>query len=409
VNAPFFIARRYLISRKTNNAINIISWISVFAVAVGTAALIIILSFMNGLTGLVKDLYNSFDADIEITAVQGKTFRPDSLQMIRLGEIDGVRFIDFSVEDNALIKYGDKQSFAVVKGVGDDFFKMTALEGQIEDGSPILKASDGNYIVLGKGINYQLGINIHNKFIPVQLFSPKKGNAAVFTQEEGLLEEQVIPGGYFTINDEFDYKYVLVHREVAQRLFDCENEVSAIEVAFETAASPEETKKAIQQVMGKGFNVKDRYEQNKTLFSTLQSEKLIVFIVLVFILLVATFNIIGSLIMLMMEKKNDMRTLLNLGADEIFIRKIFHAEGMLIVLAGATSGLILGLAFCFLHLQFGIITMQALGREIPYPMNILFSDFLLIFLVVLTIGWIAAWFPVKFFIRKIHPRTEAIV
>ena len=329
MNLSFFIARRYLISRKTNNAINIISWISVFAVAVGTAALVIILSFMNGLTGLVKDLYNSFDADIEVTRVYGKTFQPDSLMIKKLHDINGIQFIDFSVEDNALLKYGDKQTFAVVKGVGDDFFKMTKLESQIEDGNSVLKARDGYYVVMGKGLNYQLGINIHNKFSSLQLFSPKKGNAAVFTPEDGLIEEQVIPGGYFTINDEFDYKYVIVHREVAQRLFDCDNEVSSIEIALASDASPQDTKDAIQAVMGKDFQVKDRYEQNKTLFSTLQSEKLVVFIVLVFVLLVATFNIIGSLIMLMMEKKKDMRTLLNLGADEKFIQKIFHLEGML--------------------------------------------------------------------------------
>lgn len=402
MNTPLFIARRYLVSKKSNNAINIISWISVFAVAVGTAALVIILSFMNGLTGLVKDLYNSFDPDLEITVVRGKTFIPDSSKILKIQSLPGVRMLDFSMEDNALLKYRNQQAFALVKGVGDNFFRMTALSGQIEDGQAVLQAREGNYIILGKGLTYQLGVNIHDQFNAVSLYSPRRGNAATFSAEESLNQEQAIPGAYFSINDEFDYKYVLVHRSVAQRLFDAGEAVSSLEIALEPDADAEEVKSSVSGIMGKNFAVKDRYEQNKTLFSTLQSEKLIVFIVLIFVLLVATFNIIGSLLMLMMEKQKDMSTLQNMGANTYFIRKIFLAEGMLIVFSGAMTGLILGLGFCLLHQRFDLVTMDALGRVIPYPLQMLWTDFALIFLVVLGIGGLAAWLPVRIFTRKIR-------
>ena len=400
MNTPFFIARRYLVSKKSNNAINIISWISVFAIAVGTAALVIILSFMNGLTGLVKDLYNSFDPDLEISAVRGKTFVPDSSKILKIKALPGVRMLDFSVEDNALLKYHDRQAFAVVKGVGDNFFRMTELAGQIEDGQAVLQSADGNYMILGKGLTYQLGVNIRDKFNAVSLYSPKRGNTSVFSPDENLIQEQVMPGAYFSINDEFDYKYVLVHISLAQRLFDCAGAVSTLEIDLEPGADETTLKKEIAAILGDDFVVKDRYEQNKTLFSTLQSEKLIVFMVLIFVLLVATFNIIGSLLMLMMEKQKDISTLRNLGADAGFIRKIFLNEGMLIVFSGAMVGLMLGLGFCLLHQHFELVTMAALGREIPYPMQMMWTDFALILLVVLSIGGLAAWLPVRIFTAR---------
>jgi lipoprotein-releasing system permease protein len=401
LNIPFFIARRYIVSKKSNNAINIISWISVGAVAIGTAALVIILSFMNGLTGLVKDLYNSFDPDIEITTVKGKTFIPDSLTVQKIRNIPGVKYLNFSIEDVALVKYGDKQTIATVKAVGEDYIRMSGLDGRMEDGFPVLKASDGYYIIMGKGIVYQLGVNVHDKFSRVSLFTPKKGRAAVFNPEDALIEEKLQPGGYFSINDEFDFKYVLIPIESARTLFEYEKEISTIDIGLDDDRRSDEVQSKIKTIVGEGFYVKNRFEQNKTLFNTLKSEKLIVFIVLAFILIVATFNIIGSLIMLIIEKKKDIVTLNNFGAGIKLIRKIFMTEGLLITLTGAISGLLLGTAFCILQDKFHLVTLEGAGTVTSYyPVDMQPGDFVAVIIGVFSIGVLAAWFPVRFLTKE---------
>ncbi len=401
MNIPFFIARRYLVSKKSNNAINIISWISVGAIAIGTAALVIILSFMNGLTGLVKDLYNSFDPDIEVSAVMGKTFIPDSSNIEKIKQIPGVKYLNFSIEDIALVKYGDKQTVATVKAVGEDYLHMSGLEERVEDGFPVLKASDGNYMILGKGIVYQLGVNIHDKFTPVSLFAPKKGRTAVFNPEDAFTEEKLQAGGYFSINDEFDFKYVIVPLEAAQSLFEYEKEVSTIDIGLEDEKMSDAAQSDIKGILGDDFIVKNRFEQNKALFSTLKSEKLIVFIVLAFILIVATFNIIGSLIMLIIEKKKDIVTLNNFGANIKLIRKIFITEGLLITMTGALTGLILGTVFCVLQDKFHLVSLEGSGTVTSYyPVKMVASDFVAVVIGVFVIGVFAAWFPVRFLTKE---------
>ena len=387
-------------SKKSNNAINIISWISIIAISIGTAALVIILSFMNGLTGMVKDLYNSFNPDLVISSVKGKTFTPDSLKTKKIIMLQGVRNMSYSIEENALVKYGERQTFALVKAVSPEFFSITGMEKRIEEGIPTLKGKDGNYIIPGKGIVYELGINIHNKFFPVTLYAPKRGNAASLTPEEALSEESLIPNAYFSINDEFDFKYVLVDLKVGKSLFGYNNEVSTIDLDLVEGETSENIKNDISKILGEGFRVKDRFEQNKLLFTTLQTEKLAVFLLLIFILIVATFNIIGSLIMLIAEKKHDLVTLSNLGAEIAFIRRIFIYEGLLIILTGAVAGIFLGILFCLLQDHFQLIVMSALGREIPYPVQMMWTDFASILCGVFLIGGISIVFPVRIFTKS---------
>ncbi|MFN5182166.1 MAG: ABC transporter permease [Bacteroidota bacterium] len=400
MNIPFFIAKRYLVSKKSNNAINIISWISISAIAIATAALLIILSFMNGLTGMVKDLYNSFNPDLVILPAKGKTFTPDSIKLVRLSKVAGVTCLNYSIEENALLKYGDKQAFATVKAVGSNFFSVTGMDKRVEYGPAILKGLDGNYIIAGKGLVYELGVVIQNKLMPIMLYAPKRGNVARFTVEDALNEEALLPTALFSINDEFDFKYVIVDLNVGRSLFGYEKEITSIDIAINPAANPNKVKTDLMKIFGEDYLIKDRFEQNKVLFTTLQTEKLAVFLVLIFVLIVATFNIIGSLIMLIAEKKKDLVTLNNMGAGISLIRKIFVYEGLMIVFSGAVAGLFLGLLICLIQKNFEIITMNGLGREIPYPVEIIWSDFALILVGVFFIGVIAIMFPVRIFTKK---------
>lgn len=397
MNVPLFIARRYLISKKSNNAINIISWISVAAIAISTAAVVVILSFMNGLTGMVQDLYNSFDPDIEITPVKGKTFIPDSVQMEKIKKIKGVRYLNFSIEDIAMLEYGSKQAVTTIKAVGDDYFKMSGLDKRVQEGQPVLRTQQEYFIIPGKGIVYQLSLNVHDRFNPVSLYAPKRGRAMVLSEEDAYIEEKIAPSAYFSINDEFDFKYALTHIDVARRLFEYEKEVSTADIGLEDLSYSDAVQEEIKKILGEGFHVKNRFEQNKALFTTLKSEKLVVFLVLIFILVVATFNIIGSIIMLIIEKKKDIVTLNNMGAGLPFIRRIFITEGLLITCLGAFSGLLIGLIVCLVQLNFHPITMQGLGEEIPYPMKMLLTDFVLVIAGVFVISILAAWFPVRLF------------
>ena len=370
------------------------------AIAIGTAALVIILSFMNGLTDMVKDLYNSINPDLLIVAKAGKTFIPDSSKIYKISKLESVNKLNYSIEENALVKYGERQAFAMVKAVGPDFFSITGLEKRIESGIPILKGADGNYIIPGKGLAYELGINPGNKLNQITLYAPKRGNYATFSAADALNEESLIPSAYFSINDEFDFKYVIVDIGVGRSLFGYEREVSSLDLSLKQGVSTQKAKEEIETILGADFLVKDRFEQNKLLFSTLKTEKLAVFLLLVFILIVATFNIIGSLIMLIAEKKKDLITLNNLGAEISLIRKIFVLEGLLIIFSGAIVGLILGLIVCLLQSNFNLILLNGAGREIPYPVKMIWPDFLLILGGVFIIGALAIIFPVRFFTRS---------
>jgi lipoprotein-releasing system permease protein len=400
LNLPFFIARRYLVSKKSNNAINIISWISVIAIAIGTAALVIILSFMNGLTGLVQSLYNSFDPDIEVTYVKGKNFIPSEDKLQQIKNIKGVKYICFSIEDIALLKYGNKQTVATVKGVSGDFFKMTRFDTMIYEGNKVLKTKNTNFAIVGKGIAYQLSANIKDFITPLVLYSPRRGKTGGINLAESYNEEQVTPGSYFSINDEFDYKYVVVDLEVARTLFDYEKEISSLEIGLENVSYSADVTDEMKKLMGADFQVKNRFQQNKALFSTLETEKLWTFVILVFILIVATFNIIGALTMLIIEKKKDIITLANIGADASFIRKIFMTEGVLITFIGALIGLLIGFLFCYGQTQFKWVTFDEGFVTDAYPVDVQLKDFLMILGAVFLIGSIAAWFPVRFFTKE---------
>ena len=396
MNLPFFIAKRYLISKKSHNAINIISGISVAGVCIGTMALIIVLSAFNGLSDLVQSLYNSFDADIEITLKQGKTFSPGTAEIQSLKKIEDIAYYIEVMEGNALLKFNDKQCVATIKGVSKGFEKMIDFDSLINEGRFNL---DKNNIVIGKGISYILETGPNEKFIPISIYAPKRGNISTFDSEGGLNELKAYPSATFSINDDFD-KYVFMNIDKARQLFDYTNEVTSIELGLKTGADKEKIQQQISSILGDKYEIKNREQQNAVLFKTLKSEKLWTFIILVFILIIATFNVIGSLTMLIIEKKKDITILHDMGADIQLIRKIFLMEGLLITLIGAAFGLLLGTFVCWLQIKFSLVRFNEGYVVDAYPIKLEVTDFIMVLGVVLLIGFFAAWYPVKVFTKK---------
>ena len=360
-------------------------------------ALIIVLSAFNGLSDLVSSLYNSFDADIEITAKRGKTFIPTTQQLQALKKIDGIAYYSEIMEGNALLKYGEKQCVATIKGVDSNFVKMSSFDTLVSDGVFNLEK---NNIVIGKGLGNVLQTGPGNLFTAISVYAPKRGDVSTFDAEGGLNEQKVYAAGAFSINDEFDYRYVLIDIDKARQLFDYTNEVTAIEMSLKPNVNIEQVQESVALVMGNNCEIKNRRQQNALLYKTLKSEKLWTFLILVFILIIATFNVIGSLTMLIIEKKKDIVILHNMGADSQLIRRIFLIEGMLITFVGAAFGIILGTLICWLQIKFSLVRFTEGYVVDAYPIKMEAMDFIMVLGVVLLIGFFAAWYPVRVFTKK---------
>jgi lipoprotein-releasing system permease protein len=396
LNLSFFIARRYLISKKSNNAINIISWISIIAIAITTGALIVILSAMNGLTGAVAGLYNTFEPDLKITAAKGKYFAADEAFLQKIKTINGIEAVSQTYSDKALIKNNEKQTLVSVKGVDDDFTSVTKVDSSIVEGKYQINQKK-NFIVLGRGVANILGVNIMEISGELSLLSPNKGKSNSVNPQDNFTQVYLTPNAVFSLNDEFDYQFVFVSLKTARELFSDSLRVSAIEIK---CPNKEEVQEKLVAMLGNDYVVKNRYQLNDVLFKTLETEKLATFIILAFILIIATFNIIGALTMLIIEKKKDIKTLFSLGADLSLVRNIFMREGFLITGVGATIGLILGLFVCWLQIKFHLVTF---GDEfvIPYwPIELQAKDFVWIFCLIKLIGYFAALYPVRFFTKS---------
>jgi lipoprotein-releasing system permease protein len=400
LNLSFFIAKRYLISKKSNNAINVISWISIVAIALTTAALIIVLSAMNGLTNVVADLYHAIEPDLKITAVNSKYMNNKDDLLSKLNSVAGVKHISFSIEENALIKLDDRQAIITIKGVDSEFKKLTHFDTVVTDGIYRFKYNNQFYGVFGRGVAGRLGINVNDFVSPISIYAPVRGKVDGINPEDAFNKISISPAGIFSLNDDFDFKYVLIDLEAAQQLFDCKNAFSTIELGIEDKAELLAVQKKLQTALGNNYQIKNRYQLNDVLFKTLETEKLWTFLILAFILVIATFNIIGALTMLIIEKKKDIKTLYNLGADQKFIRTIFMQEGFLITSVGAFIGLIIGLIICVLQQQFHLVSFDDQSVIAYYPIDLQLKDFIWILGVVMGIGFLAALYPVRVFTKN---------
>ncbi|HET6242967.1 MAG: ABC transporter permease [Bacteroidetes bacterium] len=395
MNFPFFIAKRYLISKKSQNVINIITKIAITGVAVGTMALIVVLSAFNGIENLVVSLFNAFDPDIKITAVEGKTFNRDNNAMKKIKALPGVAFYTEVIEENALLKYKEKQYIAKIKGVGENFVSMSRLDTMLIDGEFLLEKKGTDYAVLGQGVAVQLGINLLSIVNPVQIYVPRRTKEIGLTPDKAFKTGVVYPAGVFSIQHDFDTKYIIVPIKMASELLDYKNRITGVEIGIAKGYKVSQVQKQIQEILGNEFYVKDRFQQHDMLYRIMKSEKWAIYLILTFILIIATFNVIGSITMLIIDKKKDIGILSNMGAGISEIRKIFFIEGILISMIGAVIGLLTGFLLCILQINFELIKLEGTFVMEAYPISMKIEDFVAVFLTVLVIGAFAAWFPAR--------------
>ncbi len=404
MNFPFYIARRYLVSKKSHNIINIISIISVIGIAVGTMALVIVLSVFNGFEGLIVGLFNSFNPDLKVTVREGKTFNLADMPLEKIRQVPGVIHLTDVVEENALAMFHDKQHIVTMKGVGEEFVAMTPLDSFMLDGSYILQDHGKDYAVIGAGVAYYLGIYPEEFSIPMTIYLPKRTRKNITgPPDQAFNSKPVSVAGVFALQQEFDVEYVIVPVGFARELLEYTDEATALEIGLSPGSSLDQAQETVQTMLGPDYEVKNRYQQQALLYRIMKSEKWAVFFILTFILVIAAFNMIGSLSMLILDKKKDIGVLRSLGANNSMIKRVFFTEGMLISLAGGIAGLILGCILVIIQQQFGLLKLGGgEGTFIidAYPVKVKISDLIMVFLTVLLIGAATAWYPVRQIGRK---------
>ncbi|HEX2970578.1 MAG TPA: FtsX-like permease family protein [Bacteroidales bacterium] len=398
---PLYIAKRYLFAKKSRNAINVISSVSVAGVTVGTMALIIVLSVFNGLERMVTGIFNTFDPDIKITAIQGKTFIPDSSRLKLLSEIRGVKALSLTIEENALLKYDEQQYIATIKGVDDNYVDVTDIDSSMFEGEFRLRNENGRvFAVPGIGVAQSLGIRV-NFVAQLMVIMPRKDAGINMNPENALKRRFIIPSGIFEIEKEYDSKYVYVPLVFAQELLDSDNAIGSIEIKTDKSEDPALIERSIKKLYNEGFKVQNRYEQQEIFYKVMKSERLAIFLILTLILIIASFNIIASLTMLIIEKQRDVEILRSLGANNDLIRRIFIFEGWLISIIGAAAGVLLGFIICWVQQKFGLVKLQSDSLIMnAYPVVMKLRDFIIVPATVLLIGYWAAWYPVRYLTKK---------
>lgn len=395
---PLFIARRYLFSKKKQNAINIISIISVVGVTIGTTALIVILSVFNGIDLLLQQSTDSFTPDLVISPASGKFAAFDSTVYSLLKKTPGIAYYDQVVEEKALVKYDSKLAPVTVKGITTEYARNTHLKEILVLGEFSLKAGDHYNAILGYSLAAELGVGL-NFLNPLVFYYPNKNASSTLS---ALNTTYLYPSAFFSSQQEIDGKYILADIGFAQELFGIGSQISKIEIKIKHPYELEKIKNDLQQHIGSAYKIEDKYELNRSFYAMMRSEKLAVFLILLFILLIASFNIIGSISMLILDKKEDLGIYKALGMPPQKIISIFKTEGQLITLIGALAGLAIGTVVCLLQEKYGFITLGDGSYIISaYPVKLVFQDILLIMLTVLIIGYTASYFPVKYLITKL--------
>ena len=402
-----FIARRYLFAKKSHHAINIISGISVLGVAVATMAMVVTLSVFNGFQDLVADLFTAFDAELRVTPSDGQTVSAKDAVLLKLKKNDAVEVYTPVLEGQALVVRDSKQQVVTIKGVADNFTKQGHIEDILYgDGSFCLHADVLEYGILGIQLAQQLGLPAYFEE-PLQVYAPKRGERVNIGNPLSSFnhDELQSPGVVFMVRQsKYDAHYILTSLQFAQKLFDREGRVSSVELKLKAGIKADKVKEQLQAELGGRFKVEDRYEQQNDVFRVMRIEKLISYFFLTFILLVACFNIIGSLSMLMIDKRQDIQTLRSLGATDSQICTIFRLEGHIISFAGALLGLVLGGVLCWVQQEYSLVTMgDSEGSFIieAYPVSVYLTDILLVLVTVLAVGWLAIWYPVRYLTKKI--------
>lgn len=409
MNFSFYIAKRYLFSKKSHNAINVISGVSVCGVALATLALVCTLSVFNGFQDLVTTMFTAFDPELKITAVSGKVFDAQDDRIQSLKQMPEVEVFSESLEDNVMVQYKDRQAMAVIKGVEDNFSQLTAIDSILYGrGEMVLHDEVVAYAIPGIELVSILGTGV--RFLdPLEIYAPKRGSKINVASPASSFNSDYLhsSGLVFAVNQQkYDASYILTSLKFARDLFQYDTEVSSIELKLKEGANINKVQGRVASLLGKDFQVLNRYEQQADTYRIMEVEKLISYLFLTFILLIACFNVIGSLSMLIIDKRADVVTLRNLGANDKIIKRIFLLEGCLISFLGALIGVVLGVALCLVQQEFGLISLgsgDSAGAFVvdAYPVNVQLTDVLLVLLTVLVISFFSVQYPVRYLSRRL--------
>lgn len=389
------IAFRYLFSKKSTNAINIITFVSMIGMAVGAMALILVLSVFNGFEGLVLSLYNQFTPDLQITPIQGKVFTLTETQLQQLRGLKNVAKFTTVLEEKALLKYQDREYIATIKGIDENYLKVNNIESAVTDGKFILNDNTLDYIVLGAGVRAALQANITDGINPISVFLPRRGKqASGLIPTDAFNRKFIYPSAVFSIQQEYDYEYAYVPIAFIREALKYDDEISSLELKLTLGADTKRIKQEITAILGNNFSIKDRYEQDETLFKVMNTERIVAYGIFAFVILIISFNITGALSMIVLEKTKDIAVLKTMGATQQFITKVFLLEGLLIALIGSVTGIALATVIGFIQINFEIIKMNTSTMVVDaYPIVFKPDSFVVVLVMVTIIGFAAAIIP----------------
>jgi lipoprotein-releasing system permease protein len=391
----FKFAWRYFKAKKSTNAINIISWVTAGVIAFSTLCQVLVLSVFNGFEGLVKSLYSNFYSDVKVVPAKGKTFTLTNEQLHEIQSYSGIKGTSLNIEEKALLQNQDQQTVVLLKGVDSNYYKVSGVPQKMYDGVFNTGNADNPKLILGAGIEYAIGVQADRNLFPITVFLPKKTKSN--NPLEALSTGNATTSGSFAIQQDFDNKYVITNLAFMRQQMNYQpDEYSALEIALKDPSTTGEFTKTLQKSLGDRYKVLTKYEQNMSLYNSMKLEKWFIYAVLTLILIIAAFNMVGALTMLVLEKRKDISVLLSLGADKSLIKKIFLSEGILLAVVGAGTGIVLALIIAFLQMKYHLIKLVGNSFLIDYfPVKLELTDFLLVIFTALIIAFIASWFPAK--------------
>lgn len=396
MNLPSFIAKRYLLAKKSHNLINIVTWISIISICVATFAMIFVLSVFNGFNVVISDMIHQLSPDLNISTVKGKTINLNEFPLDKIKDINGVDYVFPTITEDVLFKNSNKQQIGQVKGVPNDYNKISRIKGTILNDSTFnISNNNINFGIPGAGMAYYLGINVYHPYSSIQVFVPKRGNASSFSLENSFNTSRLFVTNVFSTQQEVDETMVLAPFTWLSDLMEYDSLASNVEIFIKDKGQLNKIKKEIKSILGDNYKVYDQYEQQETLYKMMKSEKLAVYLILTFILIMGTFNMIGTLSLLIIDKRKDISVLRAMGADNTLVKKIFINEGLLISVVGGLLGLLLGIVAVLIQQQFGIISLgNSDGNYVidAYPVALQITDIVLVFVTITIIGCIASFF-----------------
>lgn len=399
MDVSLFISKRYFFSRKSKAAVNIIAFISVFSITIATASIVIILSAFNGLQQLVDSLYSSFDPDIKIKMANQQLFEFSPEQKEKLTSIEEIENYSEVLEEMAMLRHDNFQSIVSLKGVDKNWKKVTGIDSMIYQGDFLLRSGLANYCVLGYGVASNLELSINHNIEPVSVYIPKPIEEYSNLPGSSFYKKEAFPSAVFAISPDFDNKYAIVDIAFIRNLLEKKKECSAIEIALYDESKMEEVAEKLKVVFGNEYSVKTRYQQNELIYKTNEIEKWITFILLIFVLIVASFNVISTLTLILLEKQKDIKTLRSIGASFEQIRKVFFSQGLMITYIGGAIGMFLGFLVYWIQTNIGLLRLEG-GVVEFYPMAFKIQDYLLIAGMIIITGALFSWYPVKLVLKK---------